>query len=89
MEILVKLLWYVNYIIFCTKNSLQNEKKNINHSNAEWHWIHGYITLMHDAWHWYIETQKGFLGICGPENSKHSMKNVFGGVVKYNDAKDH
>ena len=51
--------------------------------------MHGYITLIHDTWHWYIETQKGFLGICGLENSKLSMKNIFGGVVKYNDAKDH
>ena len=65
MEILVKLLWYVNYIIFCTKNSLQNEKKNINHSNAEWHWMHGYITLMHDTTLIYRDTKR-FLGNLWP-----------------------
>ena len=30
-----------------------------------------------------METQKGVLGICHPENSKHSMENEFGKNLVY------
>lgn len=42
LEILVKFLWYLNYIRFPKSNFVQNMKKNINHKNVESCWLEEY-----------------------------------------------
>ena len=57
---------------FCKSNFPQDMEKSINHKDAECPCLEALESCK--------DTRKGALGICYPENSKHSMKNVFCGV---------